>query len=97
MSRTLSPLSYGPGRPPRPRDFRVYQRAMRPLVEPADRSDAAATGGWRAWTAGAFVLLVALGMLRHAMWRDELQACAAARASRSAKDTTEIPSHSFTS
>ncbi len=35
----------------------------------------------RRWIAAAFVLLVALGMARHEMWRDELQAWAIARAS----------------
>jgi hypothetical protein len=48
---------------------------------PAARRRPTWRGGRNALIGSAFVLLVALGMARHEMWRDELQAWAIARAS----------------
>ncbi len=70
--------------------FEYTQPAMPRPGKTADASAAAppsprraGIGDSRAWIGAAFVLLVALGMARHEMWRDELQAWAIARASPS--------------
>ena len=79
-----------PGGRPGQGIFEYTQPAMPPPGKPGDPSAgaaepprAASDAVRRRWIAGAFVLLVALGMARHEMWRDELQAWAIARASPS--------------
>ena len=65
--------------PAMPRPGKPDDPSMDVPAAPLGASEAAR----RRWIGAAFVLLVALGMARHEMWRDELQAWAIAHASPS--------------